>query len=117
MAIALYERLSGFGAAGGKATPLAEIEATLRRFNATPENERTGFNQKIRILEDALMRMGYGERLFTSEPAPESSNFRYDASQASRNRLQHLRSLDGSPLKEEDFPGVCLPGGTSCAPV
>ncbi len=117
MEIALYERLSAFGAAGGKATPLAEIEATLRRFNATPENERTGFNQKIRILEDALMRMGYGERLFTSEPAPESSNFRYDASQASRSRLQHLRSLDGSPLREEDFPGVCLPGGTSCAPV
>ena len=90
----------------------ADIEATLRDFNAIRESENRGrdFSQKINLLQSRLASLGYGHLDLSNEDLHG-----YSERDARTNRLVFLRHPDtGAALREEDFPGVCFEGGTRC---
>jgi RHS repeat-associated protein len=107
-------------ATGTTSRSWTEIEPVLVAFNATQEDEQnTGkkLEQKLRLLQDALndpgvgMKAGNGggkERAFDLTDI-EADGYKKDIAQTNRDAL--LKNL-----KEADFPGVCLPGGTLCKP-
>ena len=95
-----------------RARDAADIEATLRAFNAIRESENRGgdFSQKIELLQSRLASLGYGHLDLRNEEL-----YGYSERDARTNRLVFLRHPGtGAPLREEDFPGVCLEGGTRC---
>ncbi len=97
-----------------RAREASEIEATLREFNAIRESESRGadFAQKIALLQSRLSALGYGHIDLRNDEL-----FGYNEREASTNRVAFLRNPDtGAPLREEDFPGVCLEGGSRCRP-
>jgi RHS repeat-associated protein len=107
----LHGRLLAFGDPA-RARSVMEIEAVLREFNAIRESESTGngFAQKIALLQSSLQALGY--------PALDLGNetlYGYSERDAMTNRLAFLRDVSTDlPLREEDFPGTCLEGGTRC---
>jgi RHS repeat-associated protein len=97
-----------------RAREASEIEATLRDFNAIRESESRGvdFAQKIALLQSRLAALGYGHIDLRNDEL-----FGYNEREARTNRVAFLRNPDtGAPLREEDFPGVCLEGGMRCRP-
>ena len=57
-----------------------------------------------------LAALGYGQL-----DLRDDERYGYNERDARSNRLVFLRSTEtGAPLREEDFPGVCLEGGTRC---
>ncbi|MGE0315708.1 MAG: DUF6765 family protein [Lautropia sp.] len=112
----LHEALSGFTAVphDGRAVPFEALEPYLRAFNAIEEDGSSGgqspesqFEQKIRVLRGALRDLGYGEVDIEA----------FDRREAERQREAAFIDADGNALNEEDFPGVCVEGGTRCNPV
>jgi hypothetical protein len=92
----------------------SEIEATLREFNAIRESESRGadFARKIALLQSRLAALGYGHIDLRNDEL-----FGYNEREARTNRVAFLRTPGtGEPLREEDFPGVCLEGGSRCRP-
>src|SRR5690606_1873972 len=110
MELELHGVLLGVGDPA-QARSAAEIEATLREFNAIREDESSGdFSRKIDLLQSRLTMLGYGQLDLRSE-----ERYGYNERDAMTNRLVFLRHVEtGEPLREEDFPGVCLPGGHRC---
>jgi hypothetical protein len=95
-----------------RARQASEIEATLREFNAIRESEGRGgdFAGKIALLQSRLAALGYGQL-----DLRDDERYGYNERDARTNRLVFLRNNEsGAPLLEEDFPGVCLEGGTRC---
>ena len=113
MAAALHQVLLTYGQPD-KAKGFAEIEAVVREFNAIRERQTSGnasdFPKKIALLEARLATLGLqGMNL------ADQTSFGYEEDEARRNRLALLRNpATRDPLREEDFPGVCLEGGTRC---
>ena len=95
-----------------RAQQASEIAATLREFNAIRESEGRGadFAGKIGLLQSRLAALGYGHL-----DLRDDERYGYNEGDARNNRLVFLRNSEtGTPLREEDFPGVCLEGGTRC---
>jgi len=112
MELRLHGVLIAFGDPA-KARQAQEIEAVLREFNAIRESESDGsdFAQKIAHLQSSLVRLGL--------PSPDlrsGGRFGYNEREARSNRNAFLRDeTTGERLREEDFPGTCIEGGTRCA--
>ena len=102
----VFKRLATFSPTG-PALPFDKIAPYLEAFNKIRENDSTGFSEKIKLLRRALDELGFdGAALKPS-----------DSDEANVNRDESLHDSTGNPMREEDFPGVCLPNGTRCLPV
>jgi hypothetical protein len=95
----------------GKVTDLENpvLQAALVAFNAfvadEEENEEK-MGDKIKVLNDALIELGYGQRL---EWAPEKKDVAdgYDKNEAARNRTDNFKGL-----KKSDYPRAILLKGS-----
>ena len=124
---AMFDVLKTYG--GGKpSVSWSAIESTLKAFNQIKENGKDeNITQKKALLERTLNdmldkldidpRMGDGSLIklveFEGPNIPDLKKvFGYSKEVSKSNRENYL-----SHLKESDYPGTCLPGGTRCKPL
>jgi RHS repeat-associated protein len=117
---AIFNKLTEYG--GGKGVSWETISGTLEAFNAIQQKGSDAtVGQKKQLLENKL-----NEMLNNLEITPVENSVimtrqinlnsatvdGYNESTAQKNRDKFLIGL-----KESDYPGVCLPGGSRCKPV
>jgi RHS repeat-associated protein len=121
---AVFAQLQRYGS--GQGVAFADIESTLMGFNAIRESG-PGATTKIQLLQDEINRL-LGNLQITPRDtqgnvvarvsltarrdAEGAVGLGYNRGRARENRNNYLRGL-----REEEYPGVCLEGGTRCRPV
>jgi len=96
-----------------KARSFADIEQTLKAFNAihesegdgkTTEERQLGYPKKIQALQNALKRLGY-----TGIDITQSGRQSFNTEKATGNRASYLRDRDKKNLDQLTYSGTILP--------
>lgn len=113
----VYGKMSVFVKPGSATAGWSNIEGFLDKVNAVHE-EGANAKSKLTMLQDKLdelgMKMPNGQRIvFIDSPSPDGSgnavqNSAYDVAAAAVNRRQNY-CVNGSLLKQADYPGTILP--------
>ena len=117
----MFKILAGYAPNTRSGVSFSSIEATLKEFNKTEEDGSkmaTSESEKTRILQTALDKIINDKQIkltdkngnvLTSVNLSKSNEGGYNDEDAQTNREKFLKEL-----KESDYPGTCLPGGTRC---
>ena len=118
----MFKILAEFAPRTLSGVSFSSIEATLKEFNATKESgpanvalTKVGILQKKlnELIDSGDLKLKNKEgNLLNSINLFKSEGEGYSEESAKINREKFLKGL-----KESDFPGTCLPGGTRCKPV